>query len=132
VTLDTEVLDARPGFSCTADITTGTRLDALAVPIQALTVREVYADEEGNLHARTRQDESDASPMVEGEEIEGVFLLRDNRVHFTPIKIGIAGEQYFEVLDGLKEGDQVVIGPFDSVRDLMDQDRVRKQEPETP
>jgi HlyD family secretion protein len=132
VTLDTEVLDARPGFSCTADITTGTRLDALAVPIQALTVREVYPDEEGNLHARTRQDERDSTPMMEGEEIEGVFVLRDSHVQFTPIKIGIAGEQYFEVLDGLKEGDEVVIGPFDSVRDLMDQDRVRKQEPETP
>jgi HlyD family secretion protein len=132
VTLDTEVLDARPGFSCTADITTGTRLDALAVPIQALTVREVYPDAEGNLHARTRQDDRDRSPMIEGEEIEGVFVLRDGQVQFTPIKIGIAGEQYFEVLDGLQEGDEVVIGPFDSVRDLMDQDRVRRQEPEKP
>jgi HlyD family secretion protein len=125
VTLDTEVLDARPGFSCTADITTATRVDAVAVPIQALTVREVYPDSEGNLHARTRDEEWPPSPAVEGDEVEGVFLLRDGRVHFTPVKIGIAGEQHFEVLEGLKEGDEVLTGPFDSVRDLVDQDRVR-------
>jgi HlyD family secretion protein len=132
VTLDTEVPDARPGFSCTADITTATRVDAIAVPIQALTVREVYPDSEGNLHARTRNEKWPPSPQVEGDEVEGVFVLRDGRAQFTPVKIGIAGEQYFEVLGGLKEGDEVVIGPFDQVRDIMDQDRVRIREEEEP
>jgi HlyD family secretion protein len=132
VTLDTEVPDARPGFSCTADITTATRADVIAVPIQALTVREAYPDAEGNLHTRSRDDEWPPSPTAEGEEIEGVFVLRDGRVYFTPVEIGIAGEQYFEVLTGLKEGDEVVIGPFDSVRDMMDQDRVRIREEKTP
>ena len=132
VTLDSEVPDARPGFSCTADITTATRVDAIAVPIQALTVREVYPDSEGNLHARTRDEEWPPSPRIEGEEIEGVFVHRDGRVHFTPVEIGIAGEQYFEVLGGLKEGDEVVIGPFDQVREMMDRDRVRVREEEEP
>jgi len=128
VTLDTEVLEARPGFSCTADITTATRIDSVAVPIQALTVREVYPDSEGNLHARARDEDWPPSPTAEGDEIEGVFLLRDDRVQFTPVRIGIAGEQYFEVLEGLKEGDEVVVGPFDQVRDLMDRDPVREEE----
>jgi len=132
VTLDTEVLEARPGFSCTADITTATRVDAIAVPIQALTVREVYPDSEGNLHARTRDEEWPPSPTVEGDEVEGVFVVRDGRAHFTPVKIGIAGEQHFEVLEGLKEGDEVVLGPFDQVRDMMDQDRIRIREEEDP
>jgi len=132
VTLDTEVLEARPGFSCTADITTATRVDAVAVPIQALTVREVYPDSEGNPHARTRDEEWPPSPTVEGDEVEGVFVLRDGRAYFTPVKIGIAGEQHFEVLGGLKEGDEVVLGPFDQVRDMMDQDRVRIREEEEP
>ncbi len=132
VTLDGEVPDARPGFSCTADITTATRIDAIAVPIQALTVREVYPDSEGNLHARTRDEEWPPSPPVDGDEVEGVFVLRDGQVHFTTLEIGIAGEQYFEVLEGLKEGDEVVIGPFDQVRDMMDEDRVRVREGEEP
>ncbi len=132
VTLDTGVPEARPGFSCTADITTATRVDAISVPIQALTVREVYPDAEGNLHPRTRDEEWPPSPPVEGDEIEGVFVLRDGRAEFTPVEIGIAGEEYFELLEGLKEGDEVIIGPFDQVRDILHRDRVRVREEEEP
>jgi len=39
---------------------------------------------------------------------------------FEPVKTGIAGERYFEVLSGLKPGEQVVTGPFDSVRQIAD------------
>ena len=45
------------------------------------------------------------------KETEGVFLVRDGKVEFAPIKTGIAGDKYFEVVEGLKEGDQVVTGP---------------------
>jgi HlyD family secretion protein len=130
VTLEGQVLDARPGFSCTADITTATRLDAVAVPIQALTVREVYPDAEGNLHTRVRGEAWEPPEGVDSDELEGVFVVRDGRAIFTPVRIGIAGEQHFEVLSGLDEGDQVITGPFDSVRDLLDRDEVRIQEEE--
>ncbi len=39
-----------------------------------------------------------------------------------PVKTGIAGDKYFEVLRGLKTGDKVITGPFDSVRELADGD----------
>jgi HlyD family secretion protein len=132
VTLDTEVPEARPGFSCTADITTATRLDVVSVPIQALTVREVYPDAEGNVHPRTRDEVWPPATNIEGDEIEGVFVMRDGRAHFTPVKIGIAGEEYFEVLEGLGEGDEVIVGPFDQVRDMLHLDRVRIREEEDP
>jgi len=61
------------------------------------------------------------------KETEGVFILRDGKAVFTPVKVGIAGEQYFEVLDGLKSGDQVITGPFASVRELTDGQDVRLQ-----
>ena len=51
--------------------------------------------------------------------------MRDGRAVFTPVRIGIAGERYFEVLDGLAVGDQVITGPFASVRALRDGDQVR-------
>ena len=47
---------------------------------------------------------------------------------FTPLKTGIAGEQYFEVTEGLKAGDQVITGPFASVRELADGESVRLQQ----
>ena len=142
ITLDEEVPDIRPGFTCTAEITTATRTQAVAVPIQALTVREMLFDPKGNL---VREDPpprrgSAVEPTVSAsnepppghtrKETEGVFVVREGKVVFTPVKIGVAGEQYFEVLDGLKPGDAVVTGPFSSVRELADGQAVRLQEQE--
>jgi HlyD family secretion protein len=137
VTLADEIPGARPGFSCTADITTATRAHVTAVPIQALTVREIARDENGQIVREKREtkrrrlkrdDSSGNSSDQEKEEEEGVFVVRDNEAVFTPIEIGIAGEKYFEVLSGLEEGDQVITGPFASVRDLQDGDAVKVEE----
>jgi HlyD family secretion protein len=61
-------------------------------------------------------------------ETEGVFALRGGRAVFVPIKVGIAGERYFEVLSGVTESDQIITGPFNSVRGLADGAEVRLQE----
>ena len=66
-------------------------------------------------------------PGQERRETEGVFRLRDGRAEFTPVKVGIAGERYFEVMSGLEEGDQVITGPYNSVREVDDGDAVRVQ-----
>jgi HlyD family secretion protein len=63
-------------------------------------------------------------------ESEGVFLLKSGKAVFTPVKIGVAGEQYFEVLTGLAAADQVITGPFASVRELADGQGVRLQPPQ--
>ena len=59
------------------------------------------------------------------KESEGVFVMRDKYAEFVPVRTGIAGERYFEVLGGTKVGDKVITGPFNSVRDLQDGDEVR-------
>jgi len=59
-------------------------------------------------------------PGQSRKEIEGVFLVKDDKAVFTPIKTGIAGDKYFEALSGVTPGDQVIIGPFSSVRELKD------------
>ena len=48
-TLETEIPEVRPGFTCTAEITTATRATCLAVPIQATTVREIVVDDKGKV-----------------------------------------------------------------------------------
>jgi HlyD family secretion protein len=58
-----------------------------------------------------------------------VFVIRDGRAVFVPVKVGIAGERYFEVLTGLNEGDRVITGPFNSVRQLADGEQVKVEEP---
>ena len=142
ITIDEAVPDVRPGFTCTAEITTATREKAVAVPIQALTVRELIYDEKGNVIRTPRPPkprftfgapgESPVSASTPGEllpgqkreEVEGVFVVRDGKAEFVKVKLGIAGERYFEVTDGLKDGDRVITGPFDSVRNLYDGDMV--------
>jgi HlyD family secretion protein len=64
-------------------------------------------------------------PGQKREEREGVFLMRDGKATFVEVKTGIAGERYLEVLTGLNEGDQVITGPFDSVRGMYEGDLVR-------
>jgi HlyD family secretion protein len=134
VTLAGKIPGARPGFSCTADITTATRERVIGVPIQALTVREVLRDDQGQIVRESKKKDesiSDETTVDRADtEEEGVFVVRDGEAIFTPIEIGIAGEKYFEVLSGLEEGDRVITGPFDSVRDLKDGDTVKVKEEE--
>jgi HlyD family secretion protein len=133
LTVEGEIPNVRPGFTCTAEITTATRDSAIAVPIQATTVREMVVDEKGAIvreqgptqDTRTKTaagtlQASELKPGHERKEIEGVFLVRDGKAVFEAIKTGIAGEKYFEVVSGLKEGDSVITGPFSSVRELRD------------
>jgi HlyD family secretion protein len=135
VQIEGEIPDVRPGFTCTATITTATRKHVVGVPIQAMTVRELVVDVEGNIvpaePARQNRPASSAPAapveLKSGQsrkEFEGVFVVRNGRAAFVPVKTGIAGEKYFEVLDGLKEGDEVITGPFASVRTLKDGDQV--------
>lgn len=136
VTLEGEVPNVRPGFTCTAVITTATRSKAVAVPIQATTVREMVVNADGSLvraepaapgQPATRRVAAPAElqPGQTRKEIEGAFVVKDGRAVFTPIKVGIAGEKFFEVLEGLSEGDEVITGPFSSVRTLKDGDAIK-------
>jgi HlyD family secretion protein len=145
ITIDETVPDVRPGFTCTAEITTATRQKVTAVPIQALTVRELLYDASGKLVREQSQRRKRGSNVVSEtvsasnepppghtrKETEGVFVVKDGKAFYTPVKIGIAGERYFEVVDGLKDGDKVITGPFASVREIADGDDVRLQEPAT-
>jgi HlyD family secretion protein len=139
VTLEEEVPDVRPGFTCTAEVTTATRTQAVAVPIQAMAVRQVVFDEQGEIVRRPAEkrkgrrsgeaaaSDDDLPPGHERRESEGVFVMRDDTAVFVPVKTGIAGDKYFEVLSGLQAGDRVITGPFASVRELADGDRVKVQ-----
>jgi HlyD family secretion protein len=132
VKVDDQIPDVRPGFTCTAEITTATRAQALGIPIQATTVREMVVDKSSGAIVRddpkaakgrpggTTVQAQELKPSQERKELEGVFLVKDNKAVFTPIKTGIAGEKYFEALSGVSAGDQVIIGPFSSVRELKD------------
>jgi HlyD family secretion protein len=127
IRLDDPPGDIRPDLSCTARIVTDTRGNALSIPIIALTVRD---------HERVPNENNPALDTVSrrrpGErEEEGVFLVQNGVASFRPVKVGIAGDEYFEVLDGLRGGETIVAGTYQAIRDLKDGDKVREAEDTT-
>jgi HlyD family secretion protein len=120
ITLEDPPGDVRPDLSCTARIVTDTRGNALSIPIIALTVRD---------HERLPNENNPALDTLgrrPGErEEEGVFLVQNGVANFRPVKVGIAGDEFFEVLDGLRGGETIVAGTYQAIRDLKDGARVR-------
>src|SRR5438094_1494934 len=136
VVLDEPVPEVRPGFTCTADITTATRKNVVSVPIPAVAVRELVYDANGQVVRQPRTDKrrrtpepvasaAELKPGQTRKETEGVFVVRTGKAEFVPIKMGIAGDKYFEVISGVEAGDQVITGPYNSVRGMADGDAVK-------
>ncbi len=122
ITLETPPGNVRPDLSCTARIITDTRENALSIPIIALTVRD---------HERLPNENNPALDTMTrrrpGErEEEGVFLVKDGLASFRPVKVGIAGDEYFEVVEGLRGGETIVAGTYQAIRDLKDGAKVRQ------
>jgi HlyD family secretion protein len=117
ITLENPPGDVRPDLSATARIITDTRTQALSIPIIALTVRE-------NTPLAT-ESRRDTAQVGKKKEAEGVFVVVNGKASFRAVKVGIAGDEYFEVLDGVKADEQIVAGPYQAIRDLKDGTAVR-------
>ena len=108
-----------PGLSATARITTAKRGSVLAIPIQALTIRE-----RGELtpENKDKKDSVQAATKAAGdpkEDLQGVFVIRNKKdAVFVPVTTGISGTTDIEVNSGLKEGDEIVTGSYKVLRTL--------------
>jgi HlyD family secretion protein len=123
VNLQDAPLDLRPGLSTTAKITTATRSNSLALPIQALTLRSKQQIEQqnnppGSVHAAAPVPKEVASKGKKEDDVPGVFVVRNKKAMFVPVSTGITGTTDIEVLDGLKEGDEVITGSYKVLRTL--------------
>jgi HlyD family secretion protein len=126
VTLLNPPPDIRPDLSCTARIVTDVRRGALSIPIIALTVREHQ-----KLPSETAPAAADTAGARKKKEVEGVFVVTDDMANFRPVKVGIAGDEYFEVLEGVKPGETIVAGTYQAIRDLKDSTKVKAASPDT-
>jgi len=110
----------RPDLSATADVITATRDQVPSIPITALTLMD--ADE----YEEVPNENLPSAPGSETvRDIEGVFVVEGDIVRFRPVEIGIAGENYFEVVSGIELGTTVVSGSFQAIRELSDGSRIR-------
>jgi HlyD family secretion protein len=120
VALDNPPVDIRPGLSCTAKVTTATRARALTIPIQALTIRQ-----KGDLEPKPKGGAvvqaakfDPAAEKARKEEIQGVFVVSGNKAVFRKVETGITGATDIEVLNGLREGDEIVTGSYQVIRTI--------------
>jgi HlyD family secretion protein len=120
VTLDNPTTELRPGLSTTAKITTAHKNDVLSLPIQALTMHDPNDDKPksaGGVQAAS------GSPAPKSIPVQGVYVLDKDkssklRVKFAPVTTGITGATDIEILSGLTEGQEIVTGPFKTLRAL--------------
>ncbi len=129
VTLQDPPVNLRPGLNATADIITARREGVVAAPIQAVVVRQVEADgtvvnpaigqsapeDNGNTPAR----------MAKLEEKEGIFLVQGGKAVFKPVQTGIIGDSDIEVTEGIKDGDEIVIGSYRTLRTLRNEAQLK-------
>jgi HlyD family secretion protein len=118
----------RPDLSATADIIVDQRKHVLAAPIISVILEPSTGPPAQA--APTVVNEAEATtpgPATRPEEVrsEGVYVVRDGRAVWTPVTLGITGQEYFEILSGLSPGDQVVAGPYQTIRALRDGDPVQ-------
>jgi HlyD family secretion protein len=105
ITLSDPPGSLKPGLSASADIITAEKKGVLAVPISALVIREKKSDEPAR---------------DEAVEEEGVYGLDNGRARFLPVTKGIMGGLLIEISSGLREDQEVIVGPYNSLRELKD------------
>jgi HlyD family secretion protein len=122
ITLDNPSDELRPGLSTTAKITTAHKTAVLSLPIQALTMHSPDADKPaGTVSAGAKPAPAE----------QGVFVVQKDksgkpRAKFVPVKTGITGATDIEVISGLSQGDEVVTGPFKTLRILKDNALIKR------
>src|SRR5436853_1040468 len=118
----------KPGMSSTAIITTARVENALAVPLQSIVPRE---EANQNQNQEAKPDQSGATGISRKKEVEGVFVYdKNNRAKFVKVTTGIKGDQEIEIKSGINEKDEIITGPYKTLRGLKEGDLV-KREPKT-
>jgi HlyD family secretion protein len=111
----------RPGMSATSVITTATVDNVLTVPLQAIVPHELPADKD------QQPDQAANGGAQKKKEVEGVFVFENGRARFREVVTGIKGDQEIEIKSGPKENEEIIIGPYKTLRTLKDGDSIKRE-----
>ena len=103
----------RPGMSASVEINTETKDGVLSVPIQSVTTRE--KEDKKDKDPKAKQVNLKKDEDSDDDLLEVVFVVAADTVDMIEVKTGIQDDTYIEILNGLKEGDQVVVGPYTAI-----------------
>ena len=120
----------RPGMSATAVITTDRRENVVAVPLQALVERDPQQVKSGpaGTPASTPTPNSAQTNPKDKKSIKGVFTIQNDTTVFTQVETGITGENDIEIKSGLKEGQEIVTGPYRQLRTLKNDQKIKRED----
>jgi HlyD family secretion protein len=110
----------RPGMSANADIQTNTQQNVISVPINAVTTRDKNDSTSAKVDKSKEKEDDEESVIASSnsdDDIEVVVFVKDkeNKVKKVPVKTGIQDINNIEIISGLKEGEEVITGPYDVV-----------------
>jgi HlyD family secretion protein len=114
ITLTDPPANLRPGLSTTAKITTGTVHDAVAIPIQALTMRDKNDLEAQKNPGKGKKNAAATPPSgkKENNDIQGVFVIKNKKAEFQPVETGLTGTTDIQIKTGLNPGDEIITGSY--------------------
>jgi HlyD family secretion protein len=138
----------RPGMSVSAEIETSYRTNVLTVPLASVTTRppkpaqkqmdsgtNAVKSSVTNISSATNAVAADKKSKESSKMLDVVFVVKGNHVKAVPVKIGICDDNYWEITDGLTNGEEIVSGGYRAIsRDLDDGKKIHKgaATPETP
>jgi HlyD family secretion protein len=128
----------RPGMSATVDIHTKTVYNVIAVPLPAVTTRADSTQAGYKQEKKTNKDAEGEEQVDENEDVDNstlmevVYVYKDGKLEQRTVKTGVQDSYYIEILEGLKEGEEVVTAPYSLIsrvlRDGMSVKKVTKEE----
>jgi HlyD family secretion protein len=125
----------RPGMSATTVITTDRHENVVAVPLQALVERDPQAQAKGGATPAGNQPQAEnqnSQNPKDKKPIKGLFVVENNKTVFAPVETGITGENDIEIKSGLKEGQEIVIGPYRQLRTLKPDQAIKREDKNKP
>lgn len=113
----------RPGMSATVDVQTEIKLGVLTVPIQAVTARSDTAEVKNNKKRKKdlkeeeekQENAGETKKSNAGENFEYVFVFDNGKAKMTRVKTGIQNDTYIEILEGLKDKQEIISGPYRAI-----------------
>jgi len=128
VTIDVLEIDKRfrPGMSATVDVVTAVRESVPAIPIQALTIRDVSPDS-----TKEKEEKEVVFVVEEMKEEKGGGLFSPGTKHraaVQPVEIGISSDTHFEITEGIEQGEEIVVSPYDAISKKLEEGSLLKIE----
>ncbi len=120
----------KPGMSASVDVTADYHKDVFKIPIASVVLRPEKEDsleiEKGKKPETSASDTSEVKKEEEKKkEVEGVFVVENDRAEFVKVETGISDQQNIEIVSGLKEDQKIIVGPYKTLRQLKDGYKVK-------